>query len=397
MRKTPFILATLLALLPGCVFLDDGLDGRRARAECSREGGRPVRAPRDTVRQEPASPDTVVLFSAVRFPEDYDWQRDSAYGTVPFELLLYKDGSPVLTLASGTDPCFTTDPDRHHLLSGHLYTERAADGQTRIGRDGVELFRFDGREYLLGLLEDGADLYTLSRRVTEGGFTFRKNGSILLERPDGMPYGSLSDPSYAPTGALYRDSGSIVFCYRTRTGCFLVLDGRETQSVLPVQDYLDFRICGGKPVALGSDFKGNRLTEGRIWPEGDSYCVTGCFVNYAGARSYGCMRPTDSFLETVICREEAVLYHSPEASFGVAAGVDGRVYLYGAGSTGLYPLPCYFPSPKCARAVGDKLLVALTPKDTAQPPRVRLGRQEKEVHIHGYISGVGIEISQPAS
>ena len=397
MRKTPFIPALLLALLPGCVFLDDGLTGGRSRAESSREGRRPVREHRDTLRQRPATSDTVVFFSAIRFPEDYDWQRDSAYGSVPFELLLYRDFSPVLTLASGTDPCFTPDPDRHHLLSGRLYTERAADGQTRIGRDGVELFRFDGREYLLGLLEDGADLYTLSRRVKEGGFTLRKNGSILLERPDGTPFGSLSDPSYAPSGALYRDGGSIVFCYRTRTGCFQVRDGREKQLVIPGTDVRDLKILDDQPLVLGSDFKGHHFSEGRIWLEGDSYCVTGCIVNYAGARSYGCLYPTDSFLQRVICREEAVLYHSPEADFGVASGTDGRVHLYGAGSTGLYPLPCYFPSAKCALAVGDKLLLALTPKDTAQPPRVRLGRQEKEVRLHGYISGVGVGISQPAS
>ena len=162
--------------------------------------------------------DTTVYYSAVRFPDGYDWQRDTAYGSVPFELLLYRDFEPALTLPSGPDACFVPDPDRHHLAGGHLYTERMADGQTRIGRDGVELFRFPGREYLVGLLEDGEDLYTLSRPAKGDGFTFRRNGDVLLRQPSGTPFGSLTDPSYGPSGALYRDQEQVCFCYASGKG-----------------------------------------------------------------------------------------------------------------------------------------------------------------------------------
>ena len=160
MRNLAFLsLLALGVLLPGCVLLEDGLTGARRRTDCSREGARPQR-PRSgsALPGLDAAADTTLWICAVRFPEGYDWQRDTAYGSIPFELVLYKDFAPVLTLPSGPEACFTPDPARHHLLEGHLYTERFQDGQTRIGRDGVELCRFDGREMLAGLLEDGGDL-----------------------------------------------------------------------------------------------------------------------------------------------------------------------------------------------------------------------------------------------
>ena len=165
MKTSPWlILLPVSAVLAACVWLDGGPDpDARMRIDCERGSSPPsatahppASGPEDPAPAPP--PDTTVWLSAVRFPKDYDWQRDTAYGTAPFELVLYRDFAPELVLSFGPDACFVADPDRHHILSGHLYTERIADGCTRIGRDGRELFRFGQREFLVGLLEDGNDL-----------------------------------------------------------------------------------------------------------------------------------------------------------------------------------------------------------------------------------------------
>ncbi len=393
-------LLSLPAILPGCILLEDGrLSGPHSRMDCSREGRRPVREHAGGDVWGRNDPDTVLLFSAVRFPDDYDWQRDTAYGSVPFELLLYRDFEPVLTLQYGPEACFSPDPARHHLLSGHLYTERAADGQTRIGRDGTELFRFAGRELLVGLQEDGDDLYTLSQPGADGGFTFRRNGTLLLERPDGVPFGSLADPSCGPTGALRRDGGQVVFCYRSGRSLFVVRDGQQAgleppRSGAPV---LDIKVVDGKPVILQSPFRRSTLSEGRIWPEGTSYAVTGRFVDFAGNTACSYLDAAGSLIEQILCREEAIAYHSPEATFAIAARADGSLAWYGPDGSGLEPGPVLFPSPSCALAAGSRLLLAFTPKDKRRHPLVRYGRREIEVDLHGYISSVGVLVSQPAS
>lgn len=402
MRTATFILPALLcALLPGCVFLDDGLTGPRSRMDCSRQGAHPEREHAAPGGREPAATDTTLWFSAVRFPADYDWQRDTAYGSVPFELLLYKDYSPVLTLASGPDACFSSDPERHHLLGGHLYTERFSGGQTRIGRDGTELFRFKGREFLAGLLEDGEDLYSLSLPGPGGGFTLRRNGEILYSHPDGIPYGSLSDPAYGPTGALYRDGGQAVFCFRAREGaiqtCHQVRDGKASRlvGILP-SAVLDIRIRDGNPIVLYSTLQQNRLSDGRIWPEADAYAVTGRFLDGTGGWVSAYVDAQDPGTQHFLCREEAVLYHSDAASFAVVPGPEG-VRWYGPDGTGQLEKDCRLPSSACALALGSRLLLALSPAQARDHPRIRHGPRTKDVEINGYVSGVGVTLSPAAN
>ena len=401
--RTAFILPVLLSvLLPSCVFLDDGPAGSRSRADCSREGGRTGHGQSAPAGREPAAMDTTLWFSAVRFPKEYDWQRDTAYGSVPFELLLYKDFTPVLTLASGPDVCFSPDPDRHHLLGGHLYTERTTGGQTRIGRDGTELFRIEGREFLAGLLEDdGGDLYTLSHPGPDGSITLRRNGAVLYSHPDGIPYGSLSDPAYGPTGALYLDGGQVVFCFRAREGAiqshYQVRDGEVSRLVgVPAFSVLDIRVRNGQPLILYPTLTQNRLSEGRLWPEADSYAVTGRFADGSGGWVSVCQDADDPSSLRILCREEAVLYHSQEASFAVAAAPEG-VRWYGSDGTGQLEKDCRFPAPTCALALGPHLLLALAPAQTQGRPRVRFGPREETVDINGYVSGVGATFSPAAN
>lgn len=404
MKNRFFLPLGLAVLLSGCVFLDDGLTGSRSRADCSRDGTvqsgpqKPAGSRPDT----PAAADTVLYFSAIRFPADYDWQRDTAYGSVGFELLLFRDGEAVQTLTSGPGVPFVPDPDRHHILSGRLYSERMLGGETLIGRDGQELFRFAGREFLLGLLEDDGDLHTLSRPAGGQGFSYRRNGQLLMQHPDGTPYGNLSDPSYGPSGALYRDGGKICFCYHEgsegRRSHFLVCDGETTRmtNIQPTQTVLDLKLHDGTGVALYPSLLLNRLSEGRIWPEKSGHAVTGRFSDGSGGWFSGYLDAGSWSVQHRLCDEEAALYHTSEASFAVSTDGDGTVCWYGPDGAGRSDGACFFFSPACATAAGARLFLALTPKDRSRRPQIRIGGQVREIDLWGYISRVAVEVSPPS-
>ena len=406
MKTSPWLILPVSAVLAACVWLDGGPDpDARMRIDCERgtsppsaTAHPPAPGPDDPAPAPP--PDTTVWLSAVRFPKDYDWQRDTAYGTAPFELVLYRDFAPELVLPFGPDACFVADPDRHHILSGHLYTERIADGCTRIGRDGRELFRFGQREFLVGLLEDGDDLYTLSRSVSGQGFSFRKNGEVLLSRTDGIPFGRLDDPSYGPTGALYRDGGAPVFCFRMDfpggTSLYRVQDGRESplKESLPGTRVLDLKVRDGRPLVLHPLSSSGGLQDGRIWPEGKAYAVTGRFPDGAGGWFSGVRDAADSAPRR-LCSEDATLYRTAEADFAVSTDAEGTVRWYGPSGSGRSDGPCLFPGPGCAAAAGTLLVLAFTPRQAHALPQIRRGGRVTELDLYGYVSSVAVSLSPP--
>lgn len=396
---------TVLFLLLGCILaacapMDEPLSGRDRR----RPGDGVARIAPDTPEPPspslpPPEPDTVLYCSAVRFPDGYDWQRDSAYGSVPFDLILYRDGTPVLTLPWDAEACFSPDPDRHHLLGGHLYTERLSGGQTRIGRDGEELFRIEGREFLVGLLPDGEDLYTLSRNTSGAGFRYRKNGTVLLESDTGVPFGDLSDPSYSPTGALYRDGDVLAFCYRQEAQVFQVLGDRQSVVAGQLTDdaVLDCKVDGGRASLLRPSFQMHRLREGRLWVHPEGIMITGYFLTTLDLGFSGWINALPNSFPRQLCREEAIIYFSPGGICAVAADDSGRVRWYGTEGSGSVELPARFFSPKCAAVINGRPMLALTPLDTSQPPRLIWGTQQMEFDLNGYISAVAVEISLPAN
>lgn len=399
--KASILSLLLVAALAACDPLEPGIVSFRSRSDRGPHqpgGGRPAGLLPDGPGPLPDfKTDTTLFFSAVRFPDGYDWQRDTAYGSVPFELLLYKDFEPVLTLPSGADACFTPDPDRHHLLSGHLYTERMVDGETRIGRDGVELFRFPGREYLIGLLEDGEDLYTLSRPAKGSGFAYRKNGEVLLRRTDGTPFGDLNIPAFGATGALYRDQEAVCFCFFTGRDAekqfHAVQDGQERRLTgLQAGIFvLDLRLRQGQDLVLETTHRGYWMDEGRIWPQLPGFAVSGRFADGAGGSFSGYMDETGG--PHRLCGEEATLYRTPQGAFAVSVDKGGTVRWYGPES-GQEPLPCHFLTPACASFAGGVPRLALTPRDTRRRPFVRTGTRVQEVDVNGYVSGLAVEISR---
>jgi len=207
--------------------------------------------------------------SGVSFPKGYDWRRDTAYGKVPCNIFLMRDGEMVCSVPAGEEESATADPDGHHILGSHLFTEYSHNGQTVIQRDGKEILRYKGSETLRGMIIQDGKLLTLGQNRFGRGFTLRSQGKVLFSSDDGEILGSYSDQAYAGSGALYDDNGDACFSYFTeesgKRSWHFVENGKDSaldyDGLSTVYDMRSFmgdrfaivRLSGGKaPVLLSN-------------------------------------------------------------------------------------------------------------------------------------------------
>ena len=206
--------------------------------------------------------------SAVEYPEGYDWKRDTARGSVPCRLVLFKDGDRALELPVGSG--ISPDADMHRIVGGHLYTDGCTATETVIACDGAERFRYPGRESLRGFLIDGdGSVHTLGQNRDGPGFSYRIDGESVYEQPTGNLFGSPGCGTLRG-GALYRDGASLCFAFVTGGGhALLWKDGKEEELFLDEPSHIfDIRSVGGRAVAVYV----NRESGLRLSCDGTDYC-----------------------------------------------------------------------------------------------------------------------------
>ena len=145
---------------------------------------------------------TVCYITALDYQDGYDWRSDKEKGSVKCSLVVFADGVPMMKVPVGDAYHISSDVDSHRMIDGHLYTDFSTDDETVIKKDGREVFRYPGREFLQGMLVDGEDIYTLGHSREGDGFSYRKNGEILLEKASGRTF-----------SRLHREDGHICFAY----------------------------------------------------------------------------------------------------------------------------------------------------------------------------------------
>lgn len=128
---------------------------------------------------------TVWYLTGVDYPEGYDWRADAEVGTVKCSLVVYANGVPMMKVPAGDAYETSSAPDMHRVIDGDLYTDYSSDSTTVIKKNGKLLFRYPGREMMVGMAVDGDDVYTLGQSRSGRGFSYRKNGEILFEHPSG--------------------------------------------------------------------------------------------------------------------------------------------------------------------------------------------------------------------
>jgi hypothetical protein len=84
------------------------------------------------------------------------------------------------------------DPDMHRVVDGHLYTDFSTSSETIIKKDGKPLITYQKPEMICDFLVHGDDVHTLGHSRTGGGFSYRINGVVVLERSNGYTFERLA-------------------------------------------------------------------------------------------------------------------------------------------------------------------------------------------------------------
>ena len=366
---------------------------------------------RDTIPGSPGHPsaDTIVYVSAVTVPEGYDWRRDSLYGSIPCELLFFRNGVPLFSVQTGS--IASPSPDTHHILDGHLYTEYASMEGTIICRDGEELFRYPQREMLKGLLVKGKDVYTLGRALDGGGFYYRCNGETLLKQENGEPFGDFTNPAYGRNGALYESRNGVCFCYKTASACFSCVDGTvsQIQTSVGAARIKDMRLFGNSP-CYAADYYTTVLvfTSNRAYtlPAGTDWNAISLFL-----RDGNWWFIADSPSSTVCRRVDQADDDHAGVSF---TGNDnciymGRSHFYSARfGGGMFSISddtgrimyvrdsTYYFGRNTIYCEGDEIYALINPRERSQPPSVWHSGQATVYGINGYLTGVEVDVSLPS-
>ena len=354
--------------------------------------------------------DTVVRICAVRVPDDYDWAKDSASGRFEGELILYRGADPELIVPVRPESVISPSPGTHHIIGGHLYTERCCDGRTYICRDGKLLVHFDGSAILKGLLcdSDGA-LISLSCSPGDGSIVLRRDSEVLLPISHGSVIGGFGEGR----DALYEDDGHICFAYTDSGNLFSVRDAVISAVMAPETDGRaeDVLWLGGRQTVLWR----KNGTEHILSRSGLNKSISGVSASLSlvplGEALF--VRGEASFgmgLKSVYINTETLEYSYFRVRNGWPYSIGGKLYLVsGADPLGVFargaksyePLTCFSDpsllafSGECAAVLGNGLLIGASAPG-GPPLLLHGGRAAGEFPFNGYVTAVDVEIIPPS-
>lgn len=369
-----------------------------------------------------------LLVSAIAYPQDREWRRDTVYGAVEGSTLMLLSGGDTLLNISSLK---SLSPDMMHWVDGHFYIETVDGGQTVILRDGQELLRYDGREVLKGILEHEGDLYSLGQSRSSAGFALRRNGTIVYSRDQGYVVGSFGDMAYGSHGALYMDGdrGPLFSWYRptsyedgpSSAREWYIVEGETASRAFIDDDWqacYDLRQIGGELCMVGVRRDGAcpMLRVGI-----DVYNLSRTLMG-EGARDYRLFESGDSvrFYGTYNCEPRGrtgpnVRYEAVNVGLwsrdGLTRAYKGQGYLYqdslsrafvrmdgGTVSKIIMDGGEYTPKKQsrmfsydCGLLRGDDLYLALTPSVDGESPYIWHNGVVTKIPINGYLTGIYLE------
>ena len=385
----------LLLLCVSCSILEPELPFGESRL-----GERHASRPGDASSSSGATVrDTTFLVSAVSFPRTYDWQRDSSFGAVACTLRLYRNWRTVLKIPAGAGTRISSAPDCHHIIENSIYTEYADRYGTTVKKDGTEVCSWNEPEKLQGLLYRDGVLHTLGVTRSAGALCYRRDGEIVLKVDSAILLGGFGTNGRTATGALYEDSGTVCFAYKTELGgistAWVYKDGKvEAVLTAPEIRILDAKMLEGECAVLYNqlyssvlsvDGKARTISDGAgvYWQDGEliryegRIAVAGTYLNYKGYPRGG------------LGWEDCVLGLNENTPYIYC---DGEHFI-GLAQPPVQHTDCYFFNRSCACQLGESIAVALTPREVGKLPFVLLGDKVQKFNLYGYLSSIAVEIN----
>ncbi len=419
--KRILIVCAFLAL-SGCSLWDEPSGLWPSRAHVSGRYESPPSEEKPVVPSGPdLSKDTVIYYSGVEFPEDYDWHKDSAYANVRCRLVVFAGDRRVLEIPAGPDALVSQDADGHRLMGGHLYAERVIGSQTVVSRDGEELFRYEGDEIMRGFSVHAETVYTLGQNRGGAGFTLRENGNVIYEDKFGVVGSGLRDAA-CRTGALYHDRDKLCFSYyvparvagREQRTWYAVCDGERREVDLPdgVTAVHDVRMVGGdmwiavstekSPLVLLQDGYSSVVIDGATTRV--DYCRILVSQGMVALKVEGSASGKEF---RKLFKADGSLYYNRSLTRIVDYAVDGDSYGFAVYSdknkkitsivrngTLLMVQPPYFMASRfCADIRDDLMAVALSPASSGVMPAVWVNGKEEKVRMNGYLTSLEIKVN----
>ena len=147
--------------------------------------------------------ETVCYITGIDYPPGWDWTDDvKERESARCSLMVFADGVPMLRLPVGEGHEVSADPDMHEIIDGHLYTVFCSNGYTSIRKDGKAFLRYEGEETMRAMVVDEENIHTLNVPRDGKGFTYRKNGELVMDRRTGYAF-----------ERLHIDSGKMCFAF----------------------------------------------------------------------------------------------------------------------------------------------------------------------------------------
>lgn len=148
----------------------------------------------DVTPKEEVEEDKLDLYyTAVSYDMDYDWRRDSLGGLVSRRIILFKNHQKVLAEVISALDYDATEPQKHRIMDGHLYTIHDTDFGIQINRDAEPYQSFGASESICDMLVHGGHFYTLACPVDgrDRGVRLRRDGEIIYESKEAVSMGDL--------------------------------------------------------------------------------------------------------------------------------------------------------------------------------------------------------------
>ena len=347
--------------------------------------------------------DTTVWLSAVNVPASYDWHRDTACGCAEAEIIIFRNFLPVLKISTGEKYFASTDPDTHHWIDGTLFTEFADGDKTVIKRNGTELFRYNGGEFLKGILVVDGKLWTLGQSRNGEGFSLRCDGEVIMRKPEGEVFGNLSTD---PHDGLYLDQGKLCFCYKTSNTLHCVVDGQEQQFAYPTPYVHDMVVCNGyeqifcseapegrhflvsRGLRLGIVLGSDKVSQGRI-----------CFEN--GGVGVLCSDGKDRYFHWngIDIRTEGncnllMVFPQPDREYYVMNGRDYVSCSLPGSQRAVISNGFNVFTKQCAVFTDKSAFIALSPCSGNSKPQLLTDGGYREIDVNGFLSGIDISIKE---